>query len=292
MLTSMTGFGRSEVGLSPTGRAMIEIHTLNHRFLELECRLPEELEPLQAEVRALVAQQIRRGRVKVSVTVKAQAASAGVGFQAAVAKRYVKELRHLQRQLRLAGEVTLQMVVNLPKVATVAEPQEGLGPRHWKQLKAGLLQTLLKAHQMRRQEGRRLEGELRRLAKRLKNLQEKVRRRAPTAQQGLRQRFLLKVEKLPLALDPKVLTSEAASFVQGTDVTEELARIGSHLVALSDAIEGRGETPGRRMEFLSQELHREINTLGAKSRDGQISHWVVEMKGQVEKLREQAANVE
>ncbi len=291
MLTSMTGFGRAQVSLPPAGRAVVEIHTLNHRFLEVECRLPDGFQGLEESIRGMVARNIQRGRVRISLILKARIPKIPVVFQADVARQYVSQLRGFQRKLGIPGGVTLEMILALPQVVAAPE-RDSLPTQAWPLLKSGVSQALTRVVKMRRQEGKHLRQGLSHLIQTLGRLSLKVKHRLPLIQGRLKEKLTSRIQALAPAADPRAMVAEVAGFVQATDVSEELARIESHLAALRRAVEGQVDSPGRTMDFLAQELHREVNTLGTKLRDGVVVGWVVAMKNQIEKLREQAANVE
>lgn len=303
----MTGFGRAEVSLPSAGRAVVEVRTLNHRYLEVEARLPEGLQAFEDAVRAMVGEAIRRGQVRVSVAVRSEESAVRVAFQPSVARRYAAQLRRLRQKAGLSGEVTLQTVLSLPQVVVPADRGEARVARTWPYVRRGVSQALSSAVKMRRQEGRRLGKVLEGILRTFTGVTQKIRQRMPVVQQELQKRLAeriataLKNSGAPVEPDPAVILAETAGFVQGTDVSEELARVSSHLEALREA--ARGETaglsgqggkgsPGRTIDFLAQELQREVNTLGTKLRDAQVIRWVVLLKGEIEKLREQAANIE
>ena len=304
----MTGFGRAEISLPADGRAVVEIRSVNHRFLEIECRLPEGLQGVEETVRSMAGKVFRRGQVRVSLVLKGTREPPPVVFQAELARKYVKQLRGLKRQLGLTGEITLEMILGLPQVVTVAERSNAPSLQLLGQIQKAISQALDEAVRMRQQEGRRLQKALLRLIGTTERLHGMICREVPRIQQGLQKRLADRIEAvlqnagsaIP-AMEPRSILAEAASFVQTTDVSEELDRMESHFVALRKAIGGRLEdhsrkgtqsSPGRTIDFLAQELHREVNTLGTKLRDGSTLHWVVDLKGQIEKLREQAANLE
>ena len=305
----MTGFGRAEISLPGSGCAVVEIHTLNHRFLEVECRLPEGFQEFEEAIRTVIARSIRRGRVKVSVALKAVPSRASLLIHTNVARQYVAQLRRLQRQLGLSGPVTLEMVLGLPHVVATAG-QELFPQRTWPFLKKGASEALAQVGAMRSREGKRLGREMVRITESLERLSRKVRQRVPLVEEELRKKFRGRLDRVVGQRgdnrgvakvvgnvhrgrpDAASVAAEAASFVQSTDVSEEIVRIHAHLATLHQALHGNGESPGRMVDFLAQELHREVNTLGSKMRDGKIVGWVVAMKGLIEKLREQAANVE
>ena len=287
----MTGFGRAAARLTTAGRAVVEVQTLNHKFLEIECRLPDGFQSLEQPIRSLVSRAIRRGRVKVLVNLKKEGLKPRLALQTGVARHYVAQLKKLQHQLKLSGEVTLEMVLGLPQV--VAYVQEDASPaRCWPQIQRGIYQALGRVVRMRRQEGRHLQRSLNGSVAKLGWLNSKVRRRVPLAEQALKERLKKRIERLGVKADSRVAVAEAATLVQANDVHEELARIQSHLLGLRGAVTGKAQSPGRTIDFLAQELHREVNTLGSKVGDPATVGWIVAMKGQIEKLREQAANVE
>lgn len=301
----MTGFGRAEATLprrpGSAGRAVVEVRTVNHRFLEVEARLPEGLQAFEENLRQAVGRWIQRGQVRVSVVVRPTEESLPVAFDEPLARSYAGRLQRLQHKLKVKGEITLPMLLSLPRVVTVQE-REGAGVGQWPRVETAVQRALQQAVQMRRKEGRRLQKVLRQLARRLQDLTDKIRRKGKQIQADLEQRLAARIRVLCRSLpggqpDPKTLTTEAAALIQSADVREELDRMDSHLAALNAALKGhpsprKGTSPGRTIDFLAQELHREVNTLGAKLRDRSLVSWVVEMKGQVEKIREQAANLE
>ena len=290
-LVSMTGFGRAEVSLAPSGRAVVEVRSLNHRFLEVETRLPDGFQPLEEEIRSAVGRAIRRGQVRVSVSMKGPAWPAQGSLRVDVARRYVAQLRRLKGQLGLSGPVTLETVLALPQVVMVADKKEP-SSKEWRQVQEGFQRALRQAAGMRQREGARTTRVLEAILKTLESLQSRIQRRLPEVRRQMQERFLTRLEKALAQAggterpERSALLAEASAVAQGGDVSEELARIGSHLTAL------RGAASGRTIDFLAQELQREVNTLGTKARDNQVVHAVVAMKGQIEKLKEQAANIE
>lgn len=302
----MTGFGRVEVPLPSAGRALIEVRTLNHRFLELEARLPEGLQLFEDAVRTMAAGLLRRGQVRISIQVKTEEQAQRVVFQAELARRYTADLRRFQKSLKLPGQVTLQTVLSLPQVMQ-APRNDDRNEKNWPVIRRGVEQALASVVKMRRQEGARLGKSLEQILKTFTHLVGKIRQRIPVVQKELQERLADRIEAALASIGTEnksgrpTVVAEAAAFVQGSDVTEELDRIGSHLTALRAAARGQLEaisgkeskgSVGRTIDFLAQELQREVNTLGTKLRDPQVVHWVVALKGEIEKLKEQSANLE
>lgn len=291
MLTSMTGFGRAEVELPPKARVVVEIRSLNHRFLEVECRLPEGIQGLEDSLRQMVARSLRRGRVRVSVAVKSDRTNPAAFFHLEAARRYAAELTRLARSLKIPGEITLPTLLNLPGVVTA--PDKSLLPSEWAAgLEKGARRALGQLAAMRQKEGRRLGQAMAQVVLQMERSTGWIRRQLPGLEKKLARRFALRIQRLAPKADPREVAAQAANMVSASDVTEELTRIRSHLTAVRQAAQGQGASPGRTLDFLAQELHREVNTLGSKASDAAIVQRVVSMKHQIEKLREQAANVE
>ena len=305
MITSMTGFGRAEAALPPAGRVVVEIRSVNHRFLEIETRLPEGFQSWEDEIRARVARRLRRGQVRVSVSLKWGELLPPVEFNAGQARRYLTQLKKMERTLGLRDAVTLDLLIGLPQVMVAANRTNPSG-RQWPRVERVVDQALSQLIRMRQQEGARLQKALLTEIRTLGRFARQVSRSAPEIHRQARKRLAQRIEtmlrgtQVPAA-HPAAILAEAGALVQSADVSEELARLDSHLSALTRAT--RGETagaetagkpssPGRTIDFLAQELQREANTLGTKLRDSGVIQCVVAMKGQIEKLREQAANLE
>ncbi len=303
-LASMTGFGRAEVSIPPSGRIVAEIRSVNHRFLEVETRIPEGFQAWEDDVRVLVGRSLRRGQIRVSVSLKGSEMAPPVEFDAAQAARYLKQLRGLERRLGLKQAVTLEFLLGLPQVIKAADRAHP-SARQWPAVEKAIEQALAHLVRMRRREGSRLQRALLSEIAALDRLAAQARRAAPAVFRQAQKRLAKRIDALvrgsaaPAASQSAVL-AEAAALAQASDVSEELARIDSHLVALTKAARGEtaqtgiknGSSPGRTIDFLAQELQREVNTLGTKLRDEAVVTCVVAMKGQIEKLREQSANLE
>ena len=305
MITSMTGFGRAEAALPPAGRVVVEIRSVNHRFLEVETRLPEGFQSWEDEIRTRIARRLRRGQVRVSVSLKWSKVLPPVEFNAGQARCYLTQLRKMERTLGLRDAVTLDLLIGLPQVMVAANRTNPSGWQ-WPRVERVVDQALSQLIRMRQQEGARLQKALLTEIRTLSRFAGQVSRSVPEihrqAQKRLAQRIetMLRSTQAPAA-NPAAILAEAGMLVQAADISEELARLDSHLNALTRATQGgivgaetAGKPPslGRTIDFLAQELQREVNTLGTKLRDSGVIQCVVAMKGQIEKLREQAANLE
>jgi len=290
----MTGYGRGECagdGLKVT----VELSSVNRKQAEVAVALPRELEPLEAPLREVIHRAVARGRVNVRVTLHAAESgnSARTHLDADLAKAYAAELRKLARQLKLSGEVTLDHVLRAPGVFQTDEQlaeSEDLWPAVEKALNHGLA-ALVK---MREREGAHLAKDLTRRIAIMRKAVAQIQRQAPITAENYRRNLLERIRAAGLeniAPEDERLLKEVVLFADRSDITEELTRLQSHFAQFADC--GRTAEPvGRTLDFLAQEMNREINTIGSKANDAVISRAVVTLKAELERFREQAQNVE
>jgi len=294
MIRSMTGYG-SAAAESPALRATVTVRSLNHRFLELIVHLSRRLLPLEREIKDLVQSCLSRGRVEVSVQASFPAAETGdvvVASRPLVAS-FVRTLRDMQNEFGLDGNVAVSDLVRFPgALERVEMPLSGEREPHREVVRL-VAQALEGLAEMRRAEGGRVEADLlkslaaiERGAERLQGLSEASRE---ARRQGLEER--LRVICGELGLDDARLYQEVVRAVERHDVSEELQRLRSHVAMARELL--RSEEPvGKRLDFLAQELAREANTLGSKVADAAAVREIVNLKAEVERLREQVQNVE
>jgi uncharacterized protein (TIGR00255 family) len=290
---SMTGYGAGAAD-APSARISVEIRGVNQRHLDVKIAAPREYAAWEAEVRDRVRTRVERGRV--DVTVVRTPVTARRRYRVAVredlARAYVEAARGVARKLGLAGEVGVGEVMRLPELFEVVERAPDLA-RELPAVKRALGAALTAFDRERRREGRHLRGDMQRRVRALRRLSERIRGRLPQIERQLRKRVEERIMRLGdgVGVDPARLAQELASLAERSDVTEELVRLDGHLAAIDAAL--RGTAPaGKRIEFLLQEVLRELNTTGAKVSDLAASSLVLEAKGEVEKLREQVQNVE
>lgn len=291
VLRSMTGYGRA-VASAGDRTATVEVRSVNHRFLDLSVRLPRSLAGLEDRVRSTVQERIQRGRVEIFVTVEDHAPG----------DRRVKIDRGLLLALRAALEeardvlgtsepIQLAHVLGFPDVLQVEEPAADLDG-WWAVVRPALVEALHGVAAMRAREGQALAADIVARLGRLHAIAQQVSGRAPRVVQEAATRLEQRLAELaPQGIDPQRLAQEVAIIADRCDISEELARIDSHLRQLQSLTDQPGPV-GRKMDFLVQELHREWNTIGSKASDAQISQWVVEAKAELEKVREQVQNIE
>lgn len=290
----MTGYGRGECsqdGLKVT----TEISSVNRKQTEVNVYLPRELESLEFQVRDEVNKRVARGRLTVKIAVHAGENFYGgtVQLNVPLAKAYAKEIAKLGRDLALSETVSMDILLRAPGVLRT-EDELADAESVWPVVQQSLVQALDLLLKMRQREGAHLTDDLRaRLAAMRKSL-ELIRKRAPEMvkryQEQLRQRIKNAGLEMP-ALDDERLLKEVIYFADRSDISEELTRLESHFKQFADSLKSK-EPVGRMLDFLAQEINREVNTIGSKATDNMISREVVSMKAELEKVREQVQNVE
>ena len=288
----MTGFGggRGEAA----GEALtVELRSVNGKFCEVKARLPRELPLLEPELVKTIKSRISRGMVEVFVRREgASGRGAAPRVDLPLASAYAKALRELKDELGLAGEPTVQDVAAMEGVISLGEAAAdaaALAPA----LQAALGAALDALDVMRRREGDALARDLIGRFETIERLAAQVAQLAPAQVEAYRDRLAARVAELSrgVALDPARLAQEVALFADRTDIAEEVTRLASHIAQLRALIQS--DVPaGRRLEFLVQEVNREINTIGSKSQHAGIAALVVDIKAELERVREQIQNVE
>jgi uncharacterized protein (TIGR00255 family) len=292
MIKSMTGFGRRQ-GVWQDGTVTVEIRSVNHRFLEASIRMPKSIGRLEEAFKKSVQEHCARGRVELTVFVQGNRGGVrSLQLDAGLAKQYYQSLRTLQRSLKLGGSIDIGLVAGFRDVLTVSDqPTEDQKLAKLVE-KLGLLavQDLVK---MRRKEGALLAQDLAKRLEILGGLKAQVAHRAPAVVQESFLRMKSRVEKLldGPASDLPRLHQELALYADRSDITEELVRLDVHMVQFGQTVQST-QPVGKTLDFLLQEMGREVNTIGSKANDTVIATAVVQMKSELERLREQVQNVE
>ncbi len=293
MIKSMTGYGRREKTWK-SGTVAVELRSVNHRFCEVVVRLPKTLSALEEDLKRAIMRRILRGRVDVAVSVQGQRGGMKTFVvDHSLAKQYCRALRDLQRKLELPGTVDVSMLAGARDILTLAEEPLGEDPRLKRTISHLLTGALTDLEAMRRREGTALDGDMKKRLHAITAAKGQIERRIPQALEEYRARMQARVEKLLGDHNPDIsrLHQELALFAERCDVTEELVRLGSHLTQFASALKRR-EAVGRTLDFLLQEMGREVNTIGSKANDADIAIHVVKIKGELEKIREQVQNIE
>jgi uncharacterized protein (TIGR00255 family) len=287
----MTGYGRATCEVE-SRRLVIETRSVNHRFLEVKVRLPFQDAGLEAQVTQEVRRRIDRGVISVSVREDSGRSQSEVRVNVELGRVYKQELERLRSTLGIEGAVTLDMVAAQPGVLQASEGYAD-SDKVWSGIKPGLEGALTALIESRTREGKALVEDLGTRMGALEKLVGDIRALAKDAPDLYRRRLHERIERLMQngEVDPHRVAQEVAIFADRVDVTEELTRLDTHVAELRRLFSETGPT-GRRLDFLVQELNREVNTIGSKSQSAPIAQRVVEAKAELERLREQIQNVE
>jgi uncharacterized protein (TIGR00255 family) len=290
----MTGYGRAEA-LIEGRKWIIEIKSLNHRYIEIITRLPNALSPLEVDIKKRVGERIFRGRIEVSVQADAESGGDnGVQYSLnlPLLRNYHALLLKIREELGLQDPVELRTLVRFKEIFVPSEtrfdPAEA-----WKELRKTLDEALDALIRMRRAEGEILKKDFAARLETLKRHIESAKARAPKTVLEYKQRLQERIRELTegLEMDPVRLSQEVALLAEKSDITEEIVRFESHVSQMEKLLRG-SDSIGRKLDFLLQEMGREVNTIGSKSNDISIAQDVIELKSELAKLREQAQNVE
>jgi uncharacterized protein (TIGR00255 family) len=293
MTDSMTGFGRGTAQVSGA-IATVELRSVNNRFCDVTVRLPRNLNEYEPEIQRIVKDTLARGRITVTVQVEQQAdAQAPMQVNASLAQGYKHLLESLRDTCGLEEPVQLEHLLRFTDIFAQVEETPEQVAEAWKAVQGALAEALHAMQAMRRREGEALAADLRLrldiIEERLNTVETFSPERVEQARQKLHDRLgeLVGDERV----DPDRLEVEIALLADKLDVTEECVRLRAHLPVFRDALVS-DEPVGRKLNFLSQEINREINTIGSKANDATIAHLVVEMKEELEKIREQVENIQ
>ena len=292
MIKSMTGFGRAE-SQTKYGLFTSEVRTLNHKFLEITFKLPNSLSRFDEKVKNLIKDKVKRGKVYLNLTHDTiDQAGGNILIDESLAKSYFNKLKKLKRKLNITDPLKIADVVALPGVINHKLVTKD-ATKMWPALKEVIDKTLVKVIRDRAKEGNFLSKDLTKRIKRIKNIVAAITRNAVYNVKEHKKKLSERVKELSggYSIDKGRLEVEVALFAKNSDVTEELIRLKNHLANFTRTLNKNGEA-GKKLDFIAQELHREINTIGSKSSGFNISKSVIEIKTEIEKIREQLKNIE
>lgn len=292
MLKSMTGFGRGE-GDTTLGRLLVESRSVNHRYCDINIKLPKRLTSFETRIKEIIRSQVSRGRIDVSFrldTTGEDKVQLNVDFH--LAEQYYQTLQSLKEKFQLKGEISLEMLAGAKDLITAKEEAGDVEP-YWQEIVPILKRSFQEMDDMKRAEGELLAKDLQQRIERIDKELEDIRQQFPSRLESYRNRLREKLQSLlgGIELDSYRFQQEVGFLAEKTDITEEIVRAKSHLVQFAMLLKGK-DPVGRKMDFLLQEIHREVNTISAKVNDAEISQGVVEIKGELEKIREQVQNIE
>lgn len=288
----MTGYGRAETDHGGT-KFSVELNSVNRKQGDIVVNLPRDLAELEPRIRQTINENISRGRTNVVVTFhNGQNGARNLALDAELARSYHEAMRALQKELDAPGEITISTILQAPGVMRFPE-QAVRAEEAWPAIDRALRAALADLIKMREREGRHLAKDLIHRLKAMRKKLKEIRALHPDVVKRYRTALLDRLEKagLPIATDDERLLKEISFFADRADISEELTRVESHLAQFAHHLR-KNEPVGRTLEFITQEIFRELNTLGAKANDAAISQRVVACKAELEKIREQVQNLE
>jgi uncharacterized protein (TIGR00255 family) len=292
----MTGFGAASRTVSQ-GTVSVEARSVNNRFLKCQLKLSRNVAPFEADFEAIVREKIARGTLSAAIVVRETQARPGFLINETQALELYRSALDLARRLGSDERPALLDVLALPGVVCSADDTASLDEELLEQAKAALREALEGLVAMRRVEGASLTGELERLLDRIASMAKNITERSPACVHDYRDKLRKRLERLladardKVSITDEMLLRECAVFADKSDVAEETQRLGSHIEQFRRIL-ATEEQVGRKLDFLIQEMLRESNTIASKAGDFQIAQWVVEMKVDLERLREQIQNAE
>ncbi len=290
----MTGYGRAEARAGG-GLFTIEVRSLNNRYLDIQIKTPKSLIPLEQRFRKVVQERFSRGRFEIFLSRNGAGEKAGrLSLDMERAEQYVGLLRELKERLGLPGEIGLSLVASAPDVITDIETREE-PEALWQTLSEALNSALAELERMRTDEGAALARDISDRLGSIESSLQRIKVLAPRTVEASKQRIEEAVKRLTGEPPEQArLTQEIAFIAERSDITEELTRLQSHIDRFREMLSkgGNGEAVGRKLDFLLQEMMREVNTAASKAADAHISHSAVNMKAELEKIREQVQNIE
>ncbi len=292
MLKSMTGYGRSEE-LTKARKLVVEIKSVNNRYNDVSIRLPRAYSFMEENIRGEISKYTSRGKIDVFVTIEQYAdENKTIIVDRELAAKYVEEIKKISEELSLPLDMTAGKLARVPEILTIEKAEEDR-EQIWEDVKHILSMAGEQYLSMRMREGERIALVLKERADYISEIVDRIVERMPGIVSDYRERLYAKIQEVlaDRAIDEGRVLTEVAVFADKVSTDEETDRLRSHITEFGKMLESR-EPVGRRMDFLIQEMNRETNTIGSKCNDIEVSKMVVEIKAEIEKIREQVQNIE
>ena len=293
MAISMTGFGRGEYK-NDNYHFIVECRTINHKYADINIRLPRKISFLEDKIRSVVKDYIKRGRVDLYIKLDLIGSEdVNLKFDEKLATQYVNILKNIKSTFELQDDITVMNIAKFPDVIKSEEKEED-EDLLWSMLKEALQDALLRLKDMRSEEGIKLANDIDMRCDLLNNYIEEIEKYSYNVVNDYKEKLKNRITEIldnPSLVDETRLAQEVAIYADKCSITEEIVRFRSHINQLKNAIH-KNESIGRKIDFLIQEMNRETNTIGSKSSDLNITNLVVEVKSELEKIREQIQNIE
>lgn len=294
MIKSMTGFGRGEYS-DGKRNITIEIKAVNHRYSDVSVKMPRRYSFAEDKIKSAVKSKLRRGKIDVSVMVENITDNdINIKLNEPIARQYCENLKILRDNFNLKGDISLELLATMPDVLKAIPDVEDEG-EITKAILIPVEQAALNLENMRSIEGEKLAEDLLAKGELIKSLLDKIAERAPLVVTEYMGRLKNRIEELlngNAALPEERILTEAAIFADKCAIDEEITRLNSHLIQLKKIVESSNEAEGKKLDFLVQEMNREANTIGSKANDITITNYMLDIKSEIEKIREQVQNIE
>jgi len=294
MIKSMTGFGRSEYS-DGKRNIIVEVKSVNHRFSDITIKMPRRYSFSEDRLKGVVKDIARRGKIDLSIIVENLTEDdTNVKLNTMVAKQYYDNLRELQKSFDLSGDITLQFLSTLPDVMKVipdVEDEEAI----LKSLEIPVREATKMLNEMRVIEGKKLAEDIINRGDLIRQYVENIEKRSPEVTKAYTDKLRERIKELignNVTVPEDRILVEAAIFADKCSITEELVRLDSHIIQLENIISKSNQPDGKKLDFLVQEMNREANTIGSKANDIDITNSVLDIKSEIEKIREQVQNIE
>lgn len=294
MIKSMTGFGKGEFA-DDKRHITVEVRSVNHRYSDINVKMPRRYSFAEDRIKRLVKETVSRGKMEVSIMVEnITEDDINVKLNTMVAKQYVDNLTELKKTFALEGDIDLRLLSALPDVMRAipdVEDEEDMA----KAIEKALGQALLAFDNMRSLEGNQLMEDLIARGHKIRDLLKQIEERAPLVSKIYADKMKVRITELlgkEVTVPEDRILLEAAIFADKSNITEELVRLDSHMAQMEQIIHKSDKADGKKLDFLVQEMNREANTIGSKSNDMQITGVMLEIKSEIEKIREQIQNIE
>lgn len=292
MIKSMTGFGRSEMA-TETQKVIVEIKSVNHRYCDLNIKMPKKLSFFESNIRTLLKEYIQRGKVDIYISYEDYTeAKECVRYRKEIAKEYFSYLNQMEKDFGIENDVTVSKLSHYPDVLVLEEQPVDEGEL-WKTLEEPIREAALRFVQSRAKEGENLQMDLIEKLDGMLQLVDTIEERSPKLVEEYRQKLEAKVKELleNTSIDESRIATEVTIYADKICVDEEIVRLKSHIASTKDTILAGGSI-GRKLDFIAQEMNREANTILSKANDITISNHAIELKTEIEKVREQIQNIE
>lgn len=293
MIKSMTGFGRGE-NSDDKRKFIIEMKSVNHRYNDIIVRMPRHLSYLEEKIKKMIKENIKRGRIEVYINLEnINDSDFKIDINLNLAKEYKSALSLLNKELSLEDIIHLEDITKYPDIINVEKEEED-EDIIWDTLYPALDNAITNLESMRVREGEELVFDINKRVDYIKKMSNVVENRAPLVVEEYKIKLENRIKKLldsPVEIDESKLANEVAYFADKANITEEIVRLYSHIEQLKDTLSSN-DTVGRKLDFIIQEMNREANTIGSKASDIDITKDVVEIKSELEKIREQVQNIE